>query len=71
MLKASIIMPLSFGIPLGLTIVVVGAILFLTPKYKKIATVVLEIGVAVALLTLVLIVLAVNSQMYFRLEAPR
>ena len=64
-------MPLSFGIPLGLTIVVVGAILFLTPKYKKIATVVLEIGVAVALLTLVLIVLAVNSQMYFRLEAPR
>lgn len=56
-------MPLSFGIPLGLTVVVAGAILFFATNYKKIAKVVLVIGVAVTLLTLILIVLVVNSQM--------
>ncbi len=56
-------MPLSFGIPLGLTIVVVGVILFFATRYKKIAKVVLGIGVAVTFLTLILVVLAVNSQM--------
>jgi hypothetical protein len=56
-------MPLTFGIPLGLTIVVAGAILFFATNHKKIAKVVLGIGVVVTLLTLLLIVLAVNSQM--------
>jgi len=56
-------MPLSFGIPLGLIIVVAGAILFLATNYKKTAKVVLGIGVAVTLLTLLLTVLAANSQM--------
>ena len=56
-------MPLSFGIPLGLIIVVVGAILLFATSYRKIALVVLGIGIAITLLTLILIVLAVNSQM--------
>ncbi len=56
-------MPLSFGIPLGLVIVVVGAILFFATRHKKTAKVVLGVGVVVTLLTFFLIVLAVNSQM--------
>ncbi len=56
-------MPLSFGIPLGLTIVVFSAILFFATKNKKITKVVLGIGVAIVLLTLILIMLVVNSQM--------
>ena len=56
-------MPLSFGIPLGLVIAVAGAILFFATNYKKTAKVVLGIGVAVTLVALLLIVLAVNSQM--------
>jgi len=57
------IMPLSFGIPLGLAIIVVGAILFFATRYKKVAKVVLGIGVAITLLALTLIVLVLNSQM--------
>ncbi len=56
-------MPLSFGIPLGLLIVVVGIILFFATKYKKTAKVVFGVGMAVAILTFILIVLASNSQM--------
>ena len=56
-------MPLSFGVPLGLIIVMVGAILFFATRHKKTATVVLGIGMAVTVLTFILIVLAVNSQM--------
>ncbi len=56
-------MPLTFGIPLGVIIVVVGAILFFATKQKKIAKVVLGIGVAVTILSFFLIVLAVNSSM--------
>ncbi len=56
-------MPLSFGIPLGLVIVVVGAILFFATRYKKTAKVVLGVGVAVTVLTFIAIVLALNSQM--------
>ncbi len=54
-------MPLSFGIPLGLLIAVVGAILFFATRYKPTAKVVLGVGVAVTVLTFILIVLAVNS----------
>ena len=54
-------MPLSFGIPLGLLIAVVGAILFFATRYKQTAKIVLGVGVAVTVLTFILIVLAVNS----------
>ncbi|HUV62962.1 MAG TPA: hypothetical protein VMW24_03635 [Sedimentisphaerales bacterium] len=56
-------MPMSVGVPLGLVIVVVGAILFFATRYKKTAKVVLAVGGAVAVLTFILIVLAANSQM--------
>ena len=56
-------MPLSFGIPLGFIIMVVGAILLFATRYKKIAAAVLGIGLVITLLTLILIILAVNSQM--------
>ena len=57
------IMPVSFGIPLGLVIVVVGAILFFATRYKKTAKVVMGVGAAITILTLLVIVLALNSQM--------
>ena len=56
-------MPVSFGIPLGVVIVLVGTILFFATRYKKTAKVVIGLGAAVTLLTLVLILLAANSQM--------
>ncbi len=56
-------MPLSFGIPLGLVIVVVGAILFFATRYKKTAKVVMGVGAAITVLTLLVIVVALNSQM--------
>jgi len=49
------IMPLSFGIPLGLLLVVVGAILFFVTKHKKAAAALFGVGVAVAGGTIVLI----------------
>jgi len=57
------IMPLSFGIPLGLAIIVVGAILFFATRYKKTAKVVFGVGVVVTVLTVILVVLVSNSQM--------
>ena len=54
-------MPLSFGVPLGLLIAVVGAILFFATRYKRVAVVVFGVGVLVAALTFILIFLAVNS----------
>jgi len=62
MLKGLFFMPLSFGIPLGLLIVVIGAALFFATRYKKTAKVVFGIGVAVTVLTFIAIVLALNSQ---------
>jgi hypothetical protein len=56
-------MPLSFLILLGLLILVVGATFFFVTRYKKAAVVVMVIGVAVSILTFLLIVLAVNSSM--------
>jgi hypothetical protein len=55
--------PISFGIPLGLVIAVVGAILFFVTRYKKVAKLMIGVGVAVSILTFMLILLAVNSQM--------
>jgi len=57
------IMPLSFGIPIGFMVVIVGAILFFATRYKKTAKVVIGVGLVIAVLTFILIVLALNSQM--------
>jgi hypothetical protein len=57
------ITPLTFFIPLGLVLVLVGTILFFVTRYKKAAKIVIGIGVAITILTFLLIVLAVNSQM--------
>jgi hypothetical protein len=57
------IMPVSFGIPLGLVIFVVGAILFFITNYKRAAQVLMVAGAILTILTLILIMLAVNSQM--------
>lgn len=56
-------MPLSFGIPFGLLVIVIGAVLFLVTKHKRIAKFVVVIGVLITTLTLILLVLAFNSQM--------
>ena len=56
-------MPVTFFIPVGLIIAVVGAILFFVTRYKKTAIVVMGIGIAISILTFLLVVLAVNSQM--------
>lgn len=57
------ILPLSFGIPFGLLIVLVGVILFFATKHKVPAILVSAFGAAVAGVTLILVVLIVNSQM--------
>jgi hypothetical protein len=58
-----VIVPISFGIPLGLVIAVVGAILFFATRYKKTAKIMIGVGLAFAILTFILIQLAVSSQM--------
>jgi len=57
------ILPVSFGIPLGLVIALVGAILFFVTKYKRTAKIMIGVGLAVAILTFILILLAANSPM--------
>jgi hypothetical protein len=56
-------MPVSFGIPLGIVILLVGVILFFSTNYKRAARLVIGAGAVIAVLTVVLILLAVNSQM--------
>ena len=56
-------MALSLGIPFGLIIVVIGAILFFATNHKRAAKVILSVGAVMALLTFVLIILVVNSSM--------
>ena len=56
-------MPVTFGIPLGIVVVVFGAILFFATRYKKIAMVVIGIGAVIAILTFIVVLLAVNSPM--------
>ena len=56
-------MPLSFGIPLGFLVIVIGGILFFATSYKKTAKVVLGIGLVISILTFILVVMALNSQM--------
>lgn len=54
---------LSCGIPIGLIIAVVGVILFLATRHKVVSLLIAGIGVGITFLTLILIFLAVNSQM--------
>jgi hypothetical protein len=56
-------MPVSFGIPLGFVIVVVGAILYFFTSYKRAARLLMIAGAILTIFTLILIMLAVNSQM--------
>lgn len=56
-------MPLSFGIPIGFMVVIVGAILFFATQYKQTAKVLIGVGLVITVLTFILIVLALNSQM--------
>jgi len=56
-------MPISFGIPLGLVVAIIGAILFFATRYKRAAKLVVGVGLAVAILTFILILLAANSPM--------
>jgi glucose uptake protein GlcU len=57
------IMPLSFMIPLGILVTVLGAILFFATRYKKTAKVVMGVGLVISILAFILLVLALNSQM--------
>ena len=56
-------MPLSFGVLLGMTIILIGAILFFATNKQRIAKLTMSTGVVIALLTLALIILAVTSPM--------
>ncbi len=56
-------MPLSFGIPLGIIAILVGVVLFFATHNQRLAKMVMGIGVVMTLLTLLFIVLALNSPM--------
>jgi hypothetical protein len=56
-------MPLSYGIPLGLLILLIGALLSIVSKHKKLAKLVMIAGGALTLLAILLVVLAENSGM--------
>jgi len=56
-------MPLSFGIPIGLFITVIGILLFFITKKKRAARLVIGLGLFLIFATVALIILAVNSSM--------
>ena len=56
-------MPLSAGILVGLVAIVVGAALYIGTGQKKMAMAFIGVGAAVALVTVGVVVLAVNSGM--------
>lgn len=56
-------MPFSYGVPIGLVILVIGAILLFATNNKKAAKIVVGIGAAFTILTLLFIILAANSNM--------
>ncbi len=56
-------MPLTYGIPLGLLIVLIGALLSIVSKHKKLARLVMIAGGALTLLVILMVVLAANSGM--------
>ncbi|MEJ5202771.1 MAG: hypothetical protein WHV66_11115 [Anaerolineales bacterium] len=53
--------PLSFGVPLGLLVALVGAILFFVTKRKKVAAVVFSVGLTITAATVIPIRLALSS----------
>ena len=56
-------MPISAGVLIGLALVVVGTILLVATERKKAGKIVLGFGAAITALTVLVIVLAVNSSM--------
>jgi hypothetical protein len=56
-------MPLTFGVPLGLLVAVVGAVLFFATGLKRVAKVIIGFGLAITMLTVVLVALALSSNM--------
>lgn len=52
---------ISFGIPVGLIVIVIGEILFFATKHKKIARITVGIGVTIITLTAI-VILSSNSQ---------
>jgi len=56
-------MPLSFGILFGLLITFVGVTLYFATRYKKLAKILIGIGAVISLITVGIIVLAMNSSM--------
>lgn len=56
-------MPFSFGILIGVLVVVVGAVLYFGTRQKLAALVVVGVGACMALMTLGVVALAVNSGM--------
>ncbi|MBC8504053.1 MAG: hypothetical protein ISR58_17450 [Anaerolineales bacterium] len=56
-------MPLSFGLPVGIIIILVGLILYYSTSYKKMAKIILGIGATLAILTVGAFILVMNSSM--------
>ncbi|MCU0521750.1 MAG: hypothetical protein MUF84_13795 [Anaerolineae bacterium] len=56
-------MPLSFGIPLGIATILVGAVLFCLTARKRLAKVIVGIGLVIVIVTIALIILAAASAM--------
>ncbi len=56
-------MPLSFAIPLGLVIALVGVILYFVTSYKRAAKMMISVGLVIAILTFVAVLLASRSPM--------
>jgi len=57
------LMPLSFGVPLGVILAAAGVLLLFATKHKQIGRILLGIGAALILVTLILIMLAAGAQM--------
>jgi hypothetical protein len=61
--ERNMILPISLALPLGLIIALVGAILFFVTKYKRAAKMMIGVGLAIAILTFLVILLASRSPM--------
>lgn len=55
-------MPFTFGVPIGLFIVLVGAIMLYSMKNKLAGRIVLIIGVLIFLYSLIMVLLAISAQ---------
>ncbi len=61
--ERSIFVPLSFAIPLGLIIALVGIILYFVTSYKRAAKMMISVGLVIAIFTFVAVLLASRSPM--------